>query len=197
MDPYDIETVRFAVRAHQDSGFVFINNYQDHVETKDQKDFAITVNLENEELRFPKSGSLSLAKDECCILPFNLDLQGLNLKYSTTQLLTSIEHEGETYIFFFTPKGMNGEYYFESDGIQKVKVDHGNINSDKNTLIQVNNDELSLVDITLKSGKRIHVCTLTYEQSLNFWKFRYRGKRASFHYECNLTCRRRKNKTRA
>lgn len=37
MDPCDIKTLRFAVRAHHDSGFVFINNYQDHVETKDQK----------------------------------------------------------------------------------------------------------------------------------------------------------------
>jgi roadblock/LC7 domain-containing protein len=123
---------------------------------------------------------MSLAKDECCILPFNLDLQGLNLKYSTTQLLTSIEHEGETYFFFFTPKGMNGEYYFESEDIQEVSVDNGNIISNQYTLIQVSSEELSLVDITLKSGKRLHVCTLTHEQSLNFWKFRYRGKEQVF-----------------
>jgi hypothetical protein len=180
MDPYDIETLRFAVRAHQDSGFVFINNYQDHVETKDQKDFTITVNLENEELRLPKTDSMSLAKDECCILPFNLDLEGLNLKYSTTQLLTSIEHQGETYFFFFTPKGMNGEYYFKSSDIQEVSVDKGNIISDENTLIQVSNEEISLVNITLKSGKRLHVCTLTHEQSLNFWKFHFRGKEQVF-----------------
>jgi hypothetical protein len=180
MDPYDIETLRFAVRAQYDSGFVFINNYQDHVETKDQKDFAITVNLENEEIRLPKTDSISLAKDECCILPFNLDLEGLNLKYSTTQLLTSIEHQGETYFFFFTPKGMNGEYYFESSDIQEVSVDNGNIISDEYTLIQVSNEEISLVNITLKSGKRLHVCTLTHEQSLNFWKFHFRGKEQVF-----------------
>jgi hypothetical protein len=175
MDPYDIETLRFAVRAHQDSGFVFINNYQDHVETKDQKDFSITVNLESEEICFPKTGSMSLAKDECCILPFNLDLKGINLKYSTTQLLTSIDHEGETYFFFFTPKGMNGEYYFESDEILEVSVDKGNIISDEHTLIQVSNKEISLVNLTFKSGRSVYVCTLTYEQSLNFWKFQYKG----------------------
>jgi hypothetical protein len=186
MDPYDIETVRFAVRAHQDSGFVFINNYQDHVETKDQKDFAITVNLENEEIRFPMTDSMSLAKDECCILPFNLNLQGLNLKYSTTQLLTSIVHDGETYFFFFTPKGMNGEYYFESDNIQEVSVDKGNIVSDEQTFIQVSNEEISLVDITLKSGRRLHICSLTHEQSLNFWKFRYKRTEQVFITNANL-----------
>ncbi|MCC3355865.1 beta-galactosidase [Bacillus sp. REN16] len=180
MDPYDIETLRFAVRAHKDSGFVFINNYQDHVKTQDQKDFAIKVNLENEEILLPKSGSMSLAKDESCILPFNLDLQGLTLTYSTTQLLTSIEHEGETYFFFFTPKGMKGEYYFKSDDIQAVSADHANIISDENMLIQVSNEEISLVDITLKSGKRLHICTLTHEQSLNFWKFRIKGKEQIF-----------------
>ncbi|WP_462409328.1 beta-galactosidase [Neobacillus sp. Marseille-QA0830] len=176
MDPYDVETLRFAVRANGESGFVFINNYQDHVETKDQKDFAITVNLGNQEVRLPKSGSMSLAKDECCILPFNLDLQGLTLTYSTTQLLTSIEHEGETYFFFFTPKGMNGEYCFESDKIQEISVDNGTILSDENTLVQVSDEKISRVDITLKSGRRLHVCTLTHEQSLNFWKYSYRGK---------------------
>ncbi|WP_077619382.1 beta-galactosidase [Bacillus sinesaloumensis] len=180
MDPYDIETVRFAVRAHKDSGYVFINNYQDHVETKDQNDFAINVNLVNEEIRLPKSGGISLAKDECCILPFNLDLQGLHLKYSTTQLLTSIENDGEAYFFFFTPKGMKGEYYFDSDAIQTVSVDNGNIINDENLLIQVSDEEISLADITLKSGKRLHICTLTHEQSLNFWKFEWKGKEQIF-----------------
>jgi hypothetical protein len=180
MDPYDIETLRFAIRGYQDSGFVFINNYQDHVSTKDQKDFAITVNLDDEAIRLPKSGTMSLVKDECCILPFNLDLHGLNLKYSTTQYLTSIEYEGETTYFFFTPKGMNGEYYFESDEIQEVNVDNGNIITEGHTRIQVSNEEISLVTITLKSGKRLHVCTLTHEQSLNFWKFPYKGKEHVF-----------------
>jgi len=130
--------------------------------------------------------SMSLAKDECCILPFNLNLQGLNLKYSTTQLLTSIEHDGETYFFFFTPKGMNGEYYFESDNIQEVSVDKGNIVSDEQTFIQVSNEEISLVDITLKSGRRLHICSLTHEQSLNFWKFRYKRTEQVFITNANL-----------
>lgn len=81
---------------------------------------------------------------------------------------------------------MNGEYYFESDDIQEVSVDNGNIISDKNTLIQVSNNELSLVDITLKSGKSLHICTLTHEQSLNFWKFRYRGKEQVIITNANL-----------
>lgn len=180
IDPYDIETLRYAVRAHRDSGYVFINNYQDHVETKDQKDFAITVNLENEEIHFPKSGGMSLAKDECCILPFNMDLKGFNLKYSTTQFLTSMEHEGETYFFFFTPKGMSGEYYFDRNDIQEVQVDNGNIISDGYTLIEVGNEDMSVIDIKLKSGRRLHICTVTNEQSLNFWKFSYRGKEQIF-----------------
>jgi hypothetical protein len=185
-DPYDMETLRFAIRAHKESGFVFINNYQDHVETKDQEDFSITVNLDNEKILLPKSGGMSLAKDECCILPFNLDLQGLNLKYSTSQLLTSIEHDGETYFFFFTPKGMKGEYYFESNDIQEVTIDNGNIISNENTLIRVSNEEISHVAITLKSARRLHICTLTHEHSLNFWKFRYRGKEQVFITNANL-----------
>ncbi|MBD8068705.1 beta-galactosidase [Bacillus sp. PS06] len=174
MDPRDVETLRYAVRASGDSGFVFINNYQDHVETKDQTDFAITVNLENEDIRFPLQGGMSLAKDECCILPFNFNLQGLRLKYATTQYITSIEHDGKTTYFFFIPKGMKGEYCFAGDEIRDIQVHKGSVIS--KSLIKVSDHELSLIDITLTSGKTLHICTMTNEQSLQFWKFPYRGK---------------------
>ncbi|WP_407936269.1 beta-galactosidase [Litchfieldia alkalitelluris] len=183
MDPYEIETLRYAVRADGNSGFVFINNYQDHVETKNQEDFAITVKLATENIRLPKNESISLAKDECCILPFNFDLQGVTLKYSTTQFLTRIEHEGETTFFFFIPKGIEGgEYLLEGHEIQEVLVDKGKgtILSDGNTLVQVSSQDSSLIELTLKTGNKLRICTLTNEQSLQFWKFSFRGKEQIF-----------------
>lgn len=62
----------------------------------------------------------------------------------------------------------------------EVSVDNGNIISDENTLIQVSNQQISLIDIMLKSSRRLHVCTLTNEQSLNFWKYSYRGREQVF-----------------
>ncbi|RCW65870.1 beta-galactosidase [Saliterribacillus persicus] len=176
IEPSDIDTLRFAVRAYKDSGFIFINNYQDHVKTRDQKDFTISVNLKSETLQIPGDSKLTLAKDENCILPYNLNMRGLKLKYATTQLITSLEYENEPYYFFFTPKGMKGEYCFENEDIQTVTIDNGQMITKENTFIQVSDQANSIATILLKTGKKLHVCTLTHEDSLHFWKFSFKGR---------------------
>lgn len=77
--PHDIETLRYGVRVKNGSGFVFINNYQDHLKAKNQEDFGIKLKLKNGELRITKDGSLFLNKDSYSILPFNFQLKGINL----------------------------------------------------------------------------------------------------------------------
>lgn len=44
--PEDVDTLRYVARIDENgSGYLFINNYQDYVETKRQKDFAINVSV--------------------------------------------------------------------------------------------------------------------------------------------------------
>lgn len=100
MDPENLDELRFAARVNGESGFIFINNYQDHMEPKEQSDFSIQLKLGNENnIRIPENGSLNLGKGACCILPFNLNIGGTLLNYSTAQLITAIEHDGEKFYF--------------------------------------------------------------------------------------------------
>ena len=101
MDPKDLDELRYAVRINGESGFVFINNYQDHMELKEQKDFNIHLRLETENIKIPENGTISLGKGACIYL-FNFDMGGV-LKYSTTQLITVSEHNNEIYYFFLFP----------------------------------------------------------------------------------------------
>ncbi|UOQ50151.1 beta-galactosidase [Gracilibacillus caseinilyticus] len=167
IQPEDIDTVRYAVRTDGKSGYVYINNFQDHLETKDQKDFTIELQLDDELVRFP---SLTLARDENCILPFHFDLDGVNLRYATNQLITETSYQGETYYFFFTPKGMRSEYVLDVGGILDIRTEVGTIEQNGKDIVVSLPQQLTQLDLTTKEGNIFHICTLTHEQSMQFWK---------------------------
>lgn len=171
MVPQDLDTLRYAARVKDSSGFVFVNNYQDHLETKEQKDFSINVELKTENLRLPLKGEISLGKDGHCILPFNFSMEGSKLKYATTQLITLSEYKDEKYYFFFTPKGMKGEYCFESNEIKDIQIDNGHVENlmDK-IIIHVDEAIMSNIKFTSANGIATNICTLGADESLNFWK---------------------------
>lgn len=176
IDPHDLETLRYGVRVKNDSGFVFINNYQDHLETKNQEDFSINLKLKNGELRIPESGSLFVNKDSYSIIPFNFDLKGINLNYSTTQLITKLNYNNEEYYFFFTNKNAKGEYSFKEDSLALVDVDNGTIEKhDGIVIVKVNDDDISTIKLENMNGEKINICTITKENSMNLWKLNFEG----------------------
>ena len=173
----DTETLRFAARTKDDSGFLFLNNYQDHVETQDHKDFKIKVQLDHEELVIPKTFDLTLKKDVSCILPFNMNIGSILLKYSTTQYICSIVENDVKYYFFYTPTGMDGQYCFDGTSIEKIRIDNGNVNKkDGRIYVDIPKDEMSFIKINSSDKKIMVICTLTREQSLNFWKVNLWGR---------------------
>ncbi len=187
MDPYDTDTLRYAVRSFNGSGFLFINNFQDHVQTKDLKDLSVTLELENENIKIPEEGDLQLAKDNSCILPFNLDIEDIRLKYSTTQLITHVRNGEERFYFFFIPEGMKGEYCFERNDLTDIHADNCTIvNKDGKTIIKTANDKMTIIRLTSGSGTRINICTLTARQSMNFWKTEFRGMDRAIITDANL-----------
>ncbi|WP_226669701.1 beta-galactosidase [Metabacillus litoralis] len=172
IDPTDIESLRYAVRAHKDAGFLFINNYQDHVEMKDKHDISISIQLNYETINLPNSEALSIAKNTSCVLPFNFKMDGTTLKYSTTQLITKMKHNGESYYFFFTPKGMKAEYCFSREAIQNIERNDGDVIWGEEVVIKLDSVvDTHVSDITLNSGTNIHIVTLSDNQSLNFWRY--------------------------
>lgn len=108
IDPSDVDTLRFAVRTDGRSGFLFVNNFQDHRETKDRGDETVVLELDGQELAF----RFGIAADENCIMPFNLDLDGVCLVQATAQLAAASRKDGKNVYVFFVPEGMRGEFIF-------------------------------------------------------------------------------------
>ena len=111
IDPKDKSTLRYAVRTDGKSGYLFVNNYQDHVQMPDRTEEEIQLHLPEEDLTF----KFGIAGDENGILPFHLDMDGIDLVQATAQPLTRIVPNGEITYVFFVPDGMKAEFVFEKD----------------------------------------------------------------------------------
>lgn len=172
MEPTDTETLRYAVRASQGSGLLFINNYQDHADTRDlEVEGGVIVETNDGDISFPLEGSLRLAKDGYCMLPYHFDMDGVMLQSAMAQPVTRLSHGGESYYFFVAPKGMPTEYVFNNLSLAAIasekvlKVNKGTL-----TVVTPAAQESSMISVVTEAGKRVHIVTLTDEEGVRFWK---------------------------
>jgi hypothetical protein len=128
IQPEDTSTPRFCVRGSVIpetgvfSGYLFLNNFQDHVEMKDQEGLRFDLVLPGETFSIPSGGGLTLKKNVCCILPINMPVGAGRLVYATVQPLAHLELEDSQAYFFFSPEGMPAEYCFESLSLAEAGV---------------------------------------------------------------------------
>ncbi|MBR3305221.1 MAG: beta-galactosidase [Christensenellaceae bacterium] len=102
LEPEDLGPLRFSVRIKDSSGFLFINNFQDHIEMKDRRGDEVVLSLPDGDIVF----RFDIAAGENAILPFNMDLGGLKLDWATAQPMAKV---GDTW-FFLAPDGMAPKY---------------------------------------------------------------------------------------
>lgn len=158
--PANRETLRHAVRVKNNSGFVFMTNFQDHDTARiDQTDLQLALKLKDETLMIPANGTFTLKKDVSEILPFNLDMNGALLKYATAQLLTRIDDNGKEHYIFCAPEGLQPEYRFDKTTLKSGKEYYKPVPGVKSTFT-----------VTSKEGKKVMITTLTREQALNLVK---------------------------
>jgi hypothetical protein len=149
--PEDRETLRYAIRSNGKSGFVFLNNFQDHDERIDQPVKELKIKLMNETITFP---AFTLKKGTSAILPFNLQMGNLLLKYATVQPLAVIRTNDMPHYFFYAHEGLPPEYAFDKEKTRKV--------------IPGLKSSFKVKDA---DGVEIIITTLTREQALNFVKW--------------------------
>lgn len=172
MDPTDVDTLRYAVRAAEGSGLLFLNNFQDHAETHDLIiQGGVTVQTASEEIRFPAEGPLELGKDGFGMLPYNFDLDGIRLMYAMAQPITRLEADGTAYYFFVSPKGMPPEFGFETASLSGIEAGSADVREEGDlTIVRPAAGDTSLIELTSASGAAVRLRTFTDEESLGFWQ---------------------------
>ncbi len=114
--PDNVDTLRWDVRTDGRSGFVFLHNFQDHVENHDLTGLRLELrNGDKSPVTFPHEGTFTLRRDASAILPFNLDLGGVSLRTATVQPLTVMRRGSETHTVFVTVGGVKPELVFSGD----------------------------------------------------------------------------------
>lgn len=73
-------------------------------------------------------------------------------------------------IFFYMPKGLNGEYCFPAQEILSISIDKGDITyvQDK-TIIKVDHEQ-SMIKLKTKTNQTLSICTMTSQESLTLWQ---------------------------
>lgn len=170
--PEDVDTLRYAVRTDGNSGYLFLNNFQDHVECKPKTGEKIILRLSGREIEIP---GISLAAGEEAILPFNMDIEGYKLVYARAQLLSVIREGNLPAYIFFVPEGMIPEYVWDGAGIDHIgsnRVSKGQIH------VKPDPDKMSSYIIGGKHGE-IKIVTLTRKQSLMFYEIDINGQKTA------------------
>lgn len=156
MTPDNRDDLRYAARMKDGGGFLFMVNFQDHDTLRhDMTGLQLRLNLGNEMLTIPSDGTLTLAKDQSVILPFNLQMDGVLLKYATAQLLMKIKDGQADHYIFFAPDGMATEYLFDKQTVRG-----------RNHFKPVAGLK-STFTMTTRNGNTVKVTTLTRQQALN------------------------------
>jgi hypothetical protein len=165
--------LRAAIRADANgSGYLFLNNFQDHADVPTKPNIQITVRTAtDEELHFPAKGQFNLLTSAQCILPFNMDLGAIRLKQAGAQLLTSRKDpEGHEHFFFFAPTGMSTPHYLFAGAVE-IEGPVASERKGTDTLVTVPANQRS--SILVKSEvSATRITTLTDAESLQFWQDR-------------------------
>ena len=159
--PKNTNTLRYAVRADGNKGFVFMHNYQDHVVMSDIKNLKISVATKSGDITFPSSGTFTLKAGSSAILPFNLNIDGVDIRMATVQPFCKFSNKGKKYNVFVTLDGISPEMVLKG----KMKVRGSAIKG----VVKAGNTVVTLPDgkICEMQVNGVNFLILPYEQALN------------------------------
>jgi beta-galactosidase len=178
IEPDNIDELRYAIRTHNNSGFVFMINFQDHIHTKDIENIRFSVKTSEGELSIPESSAFTLKSGENAIFPFNYNMEGINLNYATAQLLTKFRNNNEKHYVFFAPEDVEPEFSIDKTNGMTIKslnclVDE---NADR-LLIKCDNNKPGQFTIIKSDGLEINVLVINKEYALKAWLSEITGNR--------------------
>lgn len=116
LQPENRDALRFCARVKGESGFLFVNNFQDHLDMPPKTDERVSLRLPGETIDF----EISLASGENAILPFNLRMSDVLLKSATVQPITRLTLDGKPCWFWMVPRGMRPVLRFDSATVRAI-----------------------------------------------------------------------------
>ena len=175
--PENISDVRWAVRQRAGSGFVFINNYQDHVDMP-ARDVQLELVTPQGEVKLPQCGTIQVKPGKAMILPFHLSVGEMKLISATVQPLTRFMVDEELTAVFYAHEGMIPEYVIDAAGINEVYQNEDKIQEqDGMYVLHPKAGKQHNLRVTMMDGTVICLLTLTREEALQSYLFELDGEK--------------------
>ncbi|MEV5025486.1 beta-galactosidase [Paenibacillus sp. LPE1-1-1.1] len=174
--PEDIESLRWCVRQKNGSGFLFLNNFQDHLEMPDREGVRIELDTPKGKVSFPHSGTLSLKQGTSTVLPFHIEAAGVDIITATVQPLTVLDGGKERVLVFYAHEGLEPEIVFNRKSVARVSQQAAAIIEEPNAIIvkpQVGKQYA--LEVTLANDETVQVIVLTRQEALQVYKFKIWG----------------------
>ncbi len=172
IEPHNTSSVRWCVRAAAGSGFLFANNFQDHVEMHALEDVAFEINTPDGLVRIPEQGSLTVAAEACFILPFNQRLADARLLYATAQPLTVLSYADVTHYFYFVPEKLDAEYCFAANTVRHISGMLEQQATADHVRVKPRIGKEHGLEMETAGGQRVRITTLTREEAEHTWQGR-------------------------
>lgn len=174
--PEDTESMRWCVRQKDGAGFLFLNNFQDHLELPDREDVRIELDTAKGKVSFPHHGTLTLKRDVSAVLPFNLELAGALLVAATVQPLTKLNVKGIPLFVFYAQQGLAPELVFSRSTVAAISNESAKVELEESVFVvtpQIGKQHA--ITLNLTSGEQAQVIVLSRDEALSTYKFHIWG----------------------
>ncbi|PQP81225.1 beta-galactosidase [Paenibacillus sp. PCH8] len=167
--------LRWSLRQQAGSGFLFMNNYQDHMDMPN-RDVRLELNTRNGAASYPREGTMQLKSGMAAILPFHMNVNGMKIISATVQPLTRFMVNQELTAVFYAHAGMTPEYVIDALSVMNVEMPEGTVSEqEKEYVIHPVAGKDHSLRITTVDGVVIRIITLTREEALHAYRFRVGG----------------------
>lgn len=102
----NLNTLRYAVRSDGEKGYLFMHNYQDHLEAKTLDGLKIDIKTKSGEVKFPADGTFRLNAGSSAIFPINMVYDGVNVRQATLQPFSRFKNNGKSFNVFISIDGI-------------------------------------------------------------------------------------------
>ncbi|WP_339302670.1 beta-galactosidase [Paenibacillus sp. FSL R5-0519] len=173
--PENTMDLRWSVRQQEGSGFLFMNNYQDHMVLPD-RDIQLQLHTGKGAAFYPREGTMQLKSGMAAILPFHMNLDGMKIISATVQPLTRFMVNQELTAVFYAHDGMTAEYVIDATSVTNVDMPEGAVSKQRNEVVihPIAGKDHHL-QITTSDGMVIRIITLTREEALHTYRFHLGG----------------------
>jgi hypothetical protein len=177
LKPDNDTELRYAVRTNGDAGFLFVNNFQDDMETTDKKNIQIRIQTGKVDILIPESGGFNIKGEENAIFPFNFNMNDVHLNYATAQLMVRGEDLVNPYYVFFVPKGISPEFSFAKESGVSIRNNSGSRIEQNASRWLVTCGAKGISEFTVsKGGKHTKVLVVDKEFALKSYVVTINGK---------------------